>query len=100
MAAAKDFNVVVLIAAVLSELDSIFTLREKPENRTEGFSLWATLFGESDWSTGRCIITVQVLPPLPNIFYGLFAQWICEINLKDLGIIPSANAGLHSLKES
>lgn len=60
MAAAKEFNVVVVIAAVLSELDSIFTLREKPENRTFPVGY---IVGELDWSTGRCIITVQVLPP-------------------------------------
>lgn len=33
--------------------------------------------------------------PFSNVLYGLFSRWICEINLMELGNIPSGLSGYH-----
>lgn len=58
---------------------------------------------QSDWSVLNVgevhPITFHVFlegaSPFPNVFYGLFARWICEINTTVVGNISSGRCVLH-----
>lgn len=61
---------------------------------------WTGSEKKSNWSAWNRILPIAFQVWFPNVFSGLFARWICEMNTTNLGNSPETERALNQEQET